>query len=90
LSDGTDLLPVDYGWHELEDAHSRIVDELLDLIRAGKISSGLSAAENAVHIDMATTVTRADRAQLRRVAEQAQVRVVMRQTDRPTLGIARG
>src|SRR5436190_8011375 len=87
LSDGTDLVPVDYGWRVLADAQSRVDDELLDLICAGKISSGLSAAENAVHIDMATTVTRADRAQLRRVAEQAQVRVLMRQTDRPTMRI---
>lgn len=85
LSDGTDLVPVDYGWQELADAQSRIDDDLLDLFRAGKISSGLSAAENAVHIDMATTVTRADRARLRRAADHAQVCVLLRQTDRPTM-----
>jgi hypothetical protein len=85
LSNGTDLVPVDYGWRELADAQSGITDVLLDLHRAGKISSGLSAAENAVHVDMATTVTRADHARLQRAAEQAQVRVLLRQTDRPTM-----
>lgn len=85
LSDGTDLVPVDYGWRELADAQSKITDELLDLYRARKISSGLSPADNAVHIDMAMKVTPADRARLQRAAEQAQVRVLLRQTDRPTM-----
>jgi hypothetical protein len=85
LSDGTDLVSVDYGWRELADTQSRIDKDLLDLFRGGKISSGLSAAENAVHIDLATTVTRADRARLERAAQQAQVRVLLIQTDRPTM-----
>ena len=93
LSDGTDLVSVDYGWRELADAQSRIDDDLLDLFRAA-ISSGLSAAENAVHIDIAATVTRADRARLKRAAQQAQgPRAV--DTDRPpvhdspTVGVTR-
>jgi hypothetical protein len=36
LSDGTDLVPVDYDWRELADVQSRIDDELLDLFCAGR------------------------------------------------------
>jgi hypothetical protein len=85
LSDGTDVVPVDYSQQELLDAHSTITDEVMDLYRAGTISSGLVPSENALHIDMATTVGAADRTRLQRLAERASVRVVLRQTDRPTL-----
>jgi hypothetical protein len=78
LTDGADVVPVDYSQQELIDAHSTITGEIVDLYRAGKISSGLDPRENALHIDMATTVVAADRTRLQRLAERAPVRVKLR------------
>jgi hypothetical protein len=84
LSDGSDLVPVDHSTQELDDAHPPITAQLSDLYRAGKIASGRNPSLNALLIHMAT-VTGADRARLQRVADQAPVRVVLRQTQCPTM-----
>jgi hypothetical protein len=85
LSDGSDLVPVDHSTQELDDAHSPMTAQLSDLYGAGKIASGRNPSLNALVIHMATTVTGADRARLQRVADQAPVRVVLRQTQCPTM-----
>jgi hypothetical protein len=80
LTDGTNVVAVDYGEQQLRDAHAAIGVELRDLYRSGLISSGLKPSRNAVWIDMATSVTAADRARLVRVAERAPVRVLLRRS----------
>jgi hypothetical protein len=85
LSDGTDLVPVDHSTQELDDAHPPITARLSDLYGAGKIASGRNPSLNALLIHMATTVTGADRARLQRVVDQAPVRVILRQTQWPTM-----
>ena len=85
LSQDTDIVLVDYSEREMLDAHGVIADQLVDLYRAGKISSGLDPSENALHVELATSVTAPDRARLRRVAEHAPVRVLLRETDHANL-----
>jgi hypothetical protein len=85
LSDQTDFVPVDYSQRQLLDALPAITSELIDLYRAGKISSGLDSEPNALHVDLAVTVTAAERARIERVAERAPVRVLLRQTTRATI-----
>jgi hypothetical protein len=85
LMDGTSFVAVDYSEQQLSDAQSAMTDELIDLYRAGKIASGLTSSENAVHVDMDTTITAAERARVERVAQRAPVRVLLRQTTLDTV-----
>lgn len=87
FTDDAAIVPVDFTYRELEAAQARLSGELGDLYDAYKIRSSLDVTLNAVKISMATNVTRADIARLRRVAERAPVRVVLEQTDEPDTGI---
>jgi hypothetical protein len=58
--------------------------EVEDLLRAGRVSHGIDTSRNAIIIDVASTATADERDRLRRIADQAPVRVILRDTNGPS------
>jgi hypothetical protein len=86
LSDDVDFVAVDHSFRELVDAQEKIVSARVDdLLRAGKVTHGIDPSENAIVILVASSTTADERRRLRAIADRAPVRVVIRETDSPTL-----
>jgi hypothetical protein len=86
LSDYVDFVAVDHSYQELVDVQEHtIAAEVEDLLHVGRVSHGIDTSRNAIIIDVASTATAEERDRLRRIADQAPVRVVLRDTNRPSL-----
>jgi hypothetical protein len=84
-SEAVDFVAVDHSYQELLDAHDTIAPPLEGLLRAGKVSHGIDPSQNAIVIDVANSASEAQRRRLRAIADHAPVRVLLHDTDEPSL-----
>ena len=85
LSDHAAIVQVDYSYEDLRLAQQALDQELLPLFEHGKVSSGLRPDLNAVEVRIAANASADEIAYLRRLAAQAPARVIIEQTNQPTL-----